>query len=737
LAAIGDNWRAVYGGFSNRDGSDLWTGTGTYFPSLVQTVGASDVNDEAIALAYRIHNLAPGATETFKFVVILDAGSATAAINNLLYLQYPGSLTAPPSICTPYSDSVKTCGSAVPINLAGPIVSNYTWTWSPSTGLDTTSGPNVIANPPVTTTYTVTGTPLTPCFAAFSATIVVEVTPYTGASPVITPQPLICISTAPFNLSVDSTGGVWGGPGITNPTTGLFDPSSAGLGTHLITYVRPGICNNQDTTLITVITAPNTTINPQIPLCIANAPVTLTAATPGGTWSGTGITDAVAGTFNPVLAGAGSFVIIYTLPLGACTSTDTATIVVFTEYNSTITPQLPVCGGSSVIYLTAVTPGGTWSGTGITDSILGAFTPPSSTGSYLVTYTLSGACVSSDTVNIVVQNYPNSNFTAPLPVCAGSAPFNIAADTTGGTWSGTGITSTTAGTFNPTTAGTFLVTYTFAGACGSATTQNVTVNALPTPTFTSDVTSGCAPLCVHFNESGSTSCVTQSYSFGDGGTDTSGTPYHCYTTTGSYFVSISCTNANGCNGITTVPNMINVYQVPNANFTLTPTPPVTPNTSISFTDISTGGGTPSWNFDDPTSVSNTSTSPSPTHAYANEGHYCVTLVTITSQGCVDTAKNCYGIIADGSIMVPNTFTPNGDGKNDVFFIKFVNIGELHCTVYDRWGLKMSEWDDISSGWNGLSYDGSKAPDGVYYYILTAKANNGKTFQQQGFIQLLR
>ncbi|MCX6296445.1 MAG: hypothetical protein NTX97_10330, partial [Bacteroidetes bacterium] len=65
LAATGANWRAFYGGFSNRDGSNMWTGTG-----FTQTVGSTLFVDGAIGLAYKITNLAPGATETFKFVCI-------------------------------------------------------------------------------------------------------------------------------------------------------------------------------------------------------------------------------------------------------------------------------------------------------------------------------------------------------------------------------------------------------------------------------------------------------------------------------------------------------------------------------------------------------------------------------------------------------------------------------------------------------------------------------------------
>ncbi|MDQ3048966.1 MAG: hypothetical protein M3R27_15555, partial [Bacteroidota bacterium] len=133
LAGVGSNFRVSYGGFSNRDASDLWNGFG-----FTQTVGSVNTADEAISLSYKIQNLAPGATETFNYVVILDNSAAANAINNLFYLNYPGSFTSPPSACTPYTDTARTCGDSVPVNVAGSIVGDFTWVWSPPTGLSDT-----------------------------------------------------------------------------------------------------------------------------------------------------------------------------------------------------------------------------------------------------------------------------------------------------------------------------------------------------------------------------------------------------------------------------------------------------------------------------------------------------------------------------------------------------------------------------------------------------------------------
>ncbi|MGD0711828.1 MAG: hypothetical protein ABR968_11700, partial [Bacteroidales bacterium] len=187
FAAAGANWRASYGGFSNRSGYDMWTPTSAF----TQTVGSSLLIDGAIQLSYRIQNLAPGATETFKFVVILDDASANQAINNLMYFTYPGSSSAPPAACVPYIDTCVTCGPVV-ISIAGSAASDYTWAWTPATGLSPTTGTSVTANPTVTTTYTATGTPTNACMTPVSYNIVVKVDPSATLNPVITGPSTIC-----------------------------------------------------------------------------------------------------------------------------------------------------------------------------------------------------------------------------------------------------------------------------------------------------------------------------------------------------------------------------------------------------------------------------------------------------------------------------------------------------------------------------------------------------------------
>jgi gliding motility-associated-like protein len=518
-----------------------------------------------------------------------------------------------------------------------------------------------------------------------------------------------------------------------NSSNGVVDVSLSTPGSYTVYNAITGACPSLDSTVIAITASPDVTITQPASICVGAPSFNLTAATSGGTWSGTGITDAVNGTFFPG-SGVGSDTITYILS-GACPATDTVVITVLSSLDATITAVAPVCVGSAPFNLSAATSGGAWSGIGITNTVAGTFNP-SSPGTFSVTYTISGSCGNTDT-EVITVNSPVSISLNPIsPVCAGSNAFNLTATPASGTWSGTGITDANAGTFNPSTAGTFNVTYTIAGACGNTASQNITVNALPVPALTSDLLSGCAPLCVNFTELTASACAGVGYDFGDGTTGTTSSPAHCYSSSGSYPVSISCTDNNGCTGTTSSAIVITVQQTPTASMTVSPTGILPTNTTVTFTDASVSGGNQIWNFGDTASVNNASFLSSDSHTYASEGTYCITLISSNNFGCIDSTFECIMVVDDAEVSVPNIFTPNGDGKNDVFRISSTGLKSLKCVIYDRWGLKIAELSSVNEGWDGTTTTGNLAADGVYFYILDFTALNDKTTKKQGFVQLL-
>lgn len=90
------------------------------------------------------------------------------------------------------------------------------------------------------------------------------------------------------------------------------------------------------------------------------------------------------------------------------------------------------------------------------------------------------------------------------------------------------------------------------------------------------------------------------------------------------------------------------------------------------------------------------------------------------------------VAPDCQVVVPNIFTPNGDGRNDEFKVTGNGVKTYAITIYNRWGEKVYESTDIESSWTGQG-----AHDGTYYFIMKAETTSGKAFEKQGYVQLLR
>ncbi len=151
-----------------------------------------------------------------------------------------------------------------------------------------------------------------------------------------------------------------------------------------------------------------------------------------------------------------------------------------------------------------------------------------------------------------------------------------------------------------------------------------------------------------------------------------------------------------------------------------------------FTDLSTGSATQwAWDFGDGT-VSNLQ---NPSHAYTSCGSKKICL-TAGKNGCSDTA--CSIIDLNSIFNIPNVFTPDGDGINDVFFINNTAcIKDFHLEIFNRWGMTIFESVQSGNGWDGYTPSGVASPDGTYYYLLKTTSLAGKDESIKGFISLVR
>ncbi len=95
-------------------------------------------------------------------------------------------------------------------------------------------------------------------------------------------------------------------------------------------------------------------------------------------------------------------------------------------------------------------------------------------------------------------------------------------------------------------------------------------------------------------------------------------------------------------------------------------------------------------------------------------------------------------ISESKLEMPNAFTPNGDGINDIYKAKdgYQSLIEFHAYIFNRWGQKLYEWTDPAEGWDG-KYKGKDVKTGVYFVLVKAKGADGRKFNIKKDVNLLR
>ena len=114
--------------------------------------------------------------------------------------------------------------------------------------------------------------------------------------------------------------------------------------------------------------------------------------------------------------------------------------------------------------------------------------------------------------------------------------------------------------------------------------------------------------------------------------------------------------------------------------------------------------------------------------------------TITNATCPPSSDSLIVSVIScepSSILIPNVFTPNGDGENDFFTVDGVNLVAVKGEIYNRWGQKMFAWDNVKGSWDGRTSAGTEVPDGTYFYIITALGEDGTEYFKKGGFSLIR
>ena len=523
-------------------------------------------------------------------------------------------------------------------------------------------------------------------------------------------------------------------------------------GNYTVTITDANAC-----TTISVVTIANTpgvgaTIPASTPpLCNNSCDGTATALATGGaspykyTWSGGVISttslanNLCSGTYSVTITDANN-----------CNSTSSVVITAPSAFK--ITPVVPdtVCIGQ-LTNLSVNAIGGTptytinWmpgslQGTSINVSL-------ASTATYSISATDGNGCpASNQTITLNVRKKITADITGPTAVCGVGKTINLKASATGGDniFSYTWLTNPNSNGSTLSTIVNTPQTYSVVVNDGCGTPADtipypVAIIAAPTVGFTPSITSGCPSLCVDFTDTskvvGNDSIVSWNWNLG-GVTSTKQNPSNCFST-GKYNISLTVTTGDGCSSSITKNQLIDVYAQPTAAFSVNPENATVIYPEFNFYNESSNDATNFlWNFND--TANSTSTAQNPSFTYQSLGTYCPQLTIANSNGCKDSIKHCIVYGEDYAFYIPNSFTPNNDGKNDTFSGKGIGIKTYKMLIFDRWGELIYSTNDINLGWDGTVNEGSHlAQQDVYSYQIQIVDVFNQQHQYIGKVTLLK
>lgn len=669
-------------------------------------------------------------TVTTQYTVTKTSGSCSTSTVITVNVTSAAPITITPSpntICSGQSATLTSTGS-------GPFI------WTASIGANPPATGTVIVTPTANTTYTVVSG-IGTCTA--TATTSINVSP--AFSLTMTPTTtIICNGGSGANLSVSGgTTYTWSPSSSLNTSSGanvIANPSTTTI--YTVTGSN-GLCTTTAVATVSVSLGTTSVTATSSVYCLGAASVTLTAS--GATTYSWSPSAGLSSTSGAIVTATPTITTTYTVfgTSGSCISTKTITITVPpTASLSTTASNTLICSGNT----TTITASGasTYTWLPIGSSLAAITVTPNITTTYTVTGQTAAGCIAIPAIiTVSVSPVVNPTLTASSASICLSRTVALSAIPTGAgisyTWTPTSAIQGSANTAtviaNPTTTGTTIYTLTISnGVCSKTGTVSVfALNCIPPDvsfgTLSND--SICTGGCVSFtNTTTGTQPITYQWlvSGATPATSFSLNPEFCFNAPGNYSVTLIGTNLYGTDTLTKT-NYINVVNIP------------TSVTAFGDTTIRIGETAPinatgatyyNW-FPNDGSVacptcSNTIAQPTVTTQYiviGSNSPYCKMQDTIV----VNVDFLC-------DFFIPNAFSPNNDGHNDMVNIHGFCISTYNLQIFNRWGEKVFETSNLTNSWDG-SFRGKPMDTGVFMYKVEGVTLDGKAFNLKGNITLIR
>lgn len=404
------------------------------------------------------------------------------------------------------------------------------------------------------------------------------------------------------------------------------------------------------------------------------------------------------------------------------------TVVVLGNPNVTITGPHFVCQGDTTTY-SALFNNNTyynWTTTGgvmvdTSNNVIDMSWP--NVGSFTISLSAINQCAtSSSNYNIVVNPYPTANAMSDTVICSNTpiTLYTMTNSTYGYAWyqGTTNLAYTSTVVVTPTVTTTYVVAVSIIGGCTSYDTVTVTINNLnDTLTFTEAGCSGNDGTAMA-TPTGGTAPYTYQWSNGQNnqliGALSPGT-YSCI-----------ITDASGCS--------ITPSVVVTGISSLAPDAGIYTTITQGQTTVLNGTGGVFYSWSPSTDLSCTTcqnpiASPTVTTTY--------TLTVSDSLGCtlIDTVTVFVDIFC-GEVFVPNAFSPNGDGQNDVLYVRGACIETVEFSVYNRLGERVFRSEDPAFGWDGV-WRGSPCENAVFTYVVKGTLMDGTEINLKGNVSLVK
>jgi len=586
-----------------------------------------------------------------------------------------------------------------------------------------------------TYTYTVAGT--SPC-ANGTATVVVTINTVPTAVTANATSTSICFGQS---TTITATGfgatsyNVYDAPSSGNLLgTVPLSVSPTSTTTFYIEALSAAGCNQTGalaTVTITVIPIDNPAWTSPGATCVQAGAINLDAlitGTSGGTWSGTGVTG---NSFDPTGLAGQTISITYTVGGSPCQQTSTQTISVQSTISGAWTTPGTICESDGIVNLNSLitgTAGGSWSGTGVTGN---SFDPTGLSGTVSITYSVGvNPCIDIVSHDIIVNSSPldPTVLVSNSTVCAGESVTITASGSGGGVTyniydaaTGGNLLGTSPMTFVPTSTDSYFIEVTNANGCinlGGREEVIIVVNPLPIADAGANV-----QLCPN---DGVNLIATGGGTYLWSTAETSATINVSPAINTTYYVTV--TNTFGCTASDSV--MVTIYTGAGsllANLDST----VTEESELIVTDVALNDAGNINTVSILTNPSNGSVTVSGTNVsyLPNDGFIGTDTLTyiVCDAFCTsycDTALLIIRVTEDVQVFVPNGFSPNGDGINDVLEILGLDdYPENELFIYNRWGELVYYSKPYNNDWSGqsnndkLKLTGDEVIDGTYFYVL--------------------